>query len=900
MKKTHITIVMCAVCLLTNFMAIHAQKSRTIRATSETQLSTTWNGTGWTNGKPNKLTKAIFAQDFKATENIVALDVEVLKGAKVTIEDNVSLNVLNILKVDPQGKLTLVENAQLLQKNPSSPNTVIDVTRTTGYINKFDYTYFSSPVENQQLNLIGDPAFFGYYNNSNGPGGFTYLPPISDRYYVFESNAAASGTDVNMFNTGAWTSIPETTIMNTPGKGFIIRGPNSFPSVAPTQQWQVKFTGEPYTGTKTREIYGIPYTPFNGALTPLGSPVSYPYRPCENTLYTLNLIGNPYPAIMSSDAFLSLPANITNLDGAMYFWTHKNGPTSSNGGNGTELLNYTNNDYVVYNLVGGVGGVNRPTGIIPTCQGFVIRGLTNSVATFTDDMKNITGTDQMYRLNNSALTTPVTKNRFWVSMEGGSSNAYRETLIGYMPPATTANDNILSSIPGSTNNYEKMYDVEIFKAVYNTYSNGSNDLTNRFELYTLLNPTTPCPRLVIQGRKLDATFNVNDVVQLGYTCPAGTYTIKGFNSEGLFSSQQYWLKETVGGVSTYHDIRNTPYTFTETAAINDNSTRFQIVFKLPNLTSISSPPVCGTTLSSIWTTLFSTQIAGATSYKYQVATDPSFSAGTIVGLYDGNISPFFRPYQFYLNIAGQIIYNTTYYIRVATYQVNNEWVFGPICAVTTHPPPTSKLTDTVGTSIGSCGSTIDNYNNTLYCYSPSELGFSTSGYRFQVSTSSTFASGTIVGLIETTVNRFSLAQLRPAYNPQQNTVYYVRVQIRYNNSGTPTWQVDAGGNPIYGVICTVTTTATATGRLAASSLSIFEAKAYPNPFANNFKLEINSSSEELIELKVFDMIGREIESRLVSISDFDTQGLGENYTSGVYNVIVKQGDNIKTLRIIKR
>ena len=48
------------------------------------------------------------------------------------------------------------------------------------------------------------------------------------------------------------------------------------------------------------------------------------------------------------------------------------------------------------------------------------------------------------------------------------------------------------------------------------------------------------------------------------------------------------------------------------------------------------------------------------------------------------------------------------------------------------------------------------------------------------------------------------------------------------------------------------------------------------------------------------MIGREIESRLVSISDFDTQGLGENYTSGVYNVIVKQGDNIKTLRIIKR
>lgn len=57
--------------------------------------STTWDGTGWNNGKPNKLTKAIFAQDFKATENIVALDVEVLEGAKVTIEDNISLTVVN-------------------------------------------------------------------------------------------------------------------------------------------------------------------------------------------------------------------------------------------------------------------------------------------------------------------------------------------------------------------------------------------------------------------------------------------------------------------------------------------------------------------------------------------------------------------------------------------------------------------------------------------------------------------------------------------------------------------------------------------------------------------------------------------------------------------------------------
>ena len=77
MKKMHIRIVMCAVCLLINFKALRAQNSR-FQATSQTQLSTTWNGTSWSKGKPNKLTKAIFAHDYKATENLTALDEEVL------------------------------------------------------------------------------------------------------------------------------------------------------------------------------------------------------------------------------------------------------------------------------------------------------------------------------------------------------------------------------------------------------------------------------------------------------------------------------------------------------------------------------------------------------------------------------------------------------------------------------------------------------------------------------------------------------------------------------------------------------------------------------------------------------------------------------------------------------
>ena len=45
------------------------------------------------------------------------------------------------------------------------------------------------------------------------------------------------------------------------------------------------------------------------------------------------------------------------------------------------------------------------------------------------------------------------------------------------------------------------------------------------------------------------------------------------------------------------------------------------------------------------------------------------------------------------------------------------------------------------------------------------------------------------------------------------------------------------------------------------------------------------------------MAGRLIENRQVNS---DSVEVGRNYASGVYNVIVNQGANVKTLRVIKR
>jgi hypothetical protein len=60
------------------------------------------------------------------------------------------------------------------------------------------------------------------------------------------------------------------------------------------------------------------------------------------------------------------------------------------------------------------------------------------------------------------------------------------------------------------------------------------------------------------------------------------------------------------------------------------------------------------------------------------------------------------------------------------------------------------------------------------------------------------------------------------------------------------------------------------------------------------------SSEDKISVVVYDMTGRLIERREVRPSDMVEQQIGDRYPSGVYNIVVTQGNNVKTVRVVKR
>lgn len=77
---------------------------------------------------------------------------------------------------------------------------------------------------------------------------------------------------------------------------------------------------------------------------------------------------------------------------------------------------------------------------------------------------------------------------------------------------------------------------------------------------------------------------------------------------------------------------------------------------------------------------------------------------------------------------------------------------------------------------------------------------------------------------------------------------------------------------------------------------LFDVVAYPNPSSSNFNLDITTSSAENVEVKVYDVLGRLIEEQHTKEP---TMKIGANYQSGTYILKVSQGENQKTLRVIK-
>jgi hypothetical protein len=457
-------------------------------------ISTTWNGIAWSNGTPNASTQAIFSGNYSSNSDLYACSLMVNSGT-VQVNSNHNFVVTNEVIVSG-GSLIFENNSSLIQINNAVNTGNITYKRNTTPMKKYDYTYWSSPVNSQSL--LG-------------------LSPLtlSDKYFQFDPAI------------GYWSPVTSNSIMSL-GKGYIVRAPQNFDPVNATI-YNASFIG----------------VPNNGIIT----------TPIQVSTSDYNLIGNPYPSAISADLFLSASANTSAVDGTIYLWTH-NTPVTN--------LQYSSNDYAVYNLLGGVGtaavnqGINNstPNGTIASGQSFFIKGLTNNAtATFLNSMRLVANNSQFFKT--PSISNPTNfesqKHRFWLGITD-TSGSFKQTLIGYTNEATLG-----------------------FDRGYDGY---------------LMNPTSVCiyslsenNALSIQG--LPLPFSVSDEVPIGiHLESSGNYKIGLTNFDGLFNSQDIFLKDKQE--NSIHNLKQGDYSFSSLQGTFNN--RFEILFQ-NNLSNVSAPSI---------------------------------------------------------------------------------------------------------------------------------------------------------------------------------------------------------------------------------------------------------------------------------------------------------------------
>jgi hypothetical protein len=476
----------------------------------------TWDGVSWSPTVPTITRAAILAGNYNTTThgNIDACSLTINSGVTAVVSPNTYFNIQNDLTVQANaslqladsGSLVMIENAGLVTNNG-----IIQVSRNTSAFDKFDYTYWSSPITTANMGSTF-PNWRTDYSFGFTTANFSDTQTINN-LGVVTANVPDGFDDAAPF---AW-SFAGTAATLMPGIGYAVMMPTTQASY-PAAPISVTFSGTVNTGT---------------ILTPLSLSAN-----TADATDDYNLIGNPYPSSIDANAFIDANPNIS---GSLYFWTHVGAISVSNPGPDTQ--NFISDDYAVYNKTGGTRssytGSALPNGKIGTGQAFMVEAISPTSVQFTNSMRNKTySNSQFFRISAAAETTEQSnRDRFWLNLKN-TDGMFSQLLVGYMEGATTAEDRAFDALVAKTKNYLSFYSL-------------IDDKNYR-----------------IQARPL---FSANDQVPLGYfAAVSGLFTIEIDAAEGLFNQQNQpiYLEDRL--LNTVHNLTQSAYTFTTNSGTFNN------------------------------------------------------------------------------------------------------------------------------------------------------------------------------------------------------------------------------------------------------------------------------------------------------------------------------------------
>ncbi len=359
--------------------------------------STVWNGNSWSNGFPSGGKEVFFKEDYPEliAANVCSCTID--EGKKVTLLNGNTLGIE--FSYSGLGTLILEDSANLYQSDDDIINTgIIHLKRNSSPILKSDYTYWSSPVDNQKL--------------------IDLCPNTSlDKFLSYNSTVKNWKVENNSNSM-------------LPGIGYIVQGPKDFSS-STRATYPATFKGLPHNGKI--EIN-------------MGPANSY------------NLIGNPYPSTLSADAFLK--ENASKIKGTIYFWTH-NTPFSNNkyssddyavynllGGVGTRGALST--------------GINEiiPDNTIGAGQAFFVASQNSGTIEFNNKMRMKEKNSSFFKPVRSAKIQKngIEKQRIWLNFKN-EDGLFKQILIGYIEEATNDYDISFDAESFNGNKFANFYSI---------------------------------------------------------------------------------------------------------------------------------------------------------------------------------------------------------------------------------------------------------------------------------------------------------------------------------------------------------------------------------------------------------------------------------------------------------
>lgn len=355
--------------------------------------------TGWSNGIPNASVNTYIYEPYVTATNgsFVAKNLTVDNNGLLTVSPNTVVTADQFVNNISGDRFVVESDANIMQSSELTNSGNITVRRVANMA-KMHYTYWSSPVSNQNLYAFSD-------------GGLVGGTP-KNRFYVYnESN--------DLFN---YSPINDAYSFRV-GQGYAIRGKDSY---------STDFNSPaPYTFTFTG-------TPNNGNL-------AYKNLKWTNADHGFNLVGNPYPSNLDFDALYD--ANSSLIYGTALFWTNQQFILGQQGSD------YSGSNYAIYNRSGGVpatfqDGVSSPTPTqyIKVGQGFLVQsiaGSNNQPLQFNNSMRSYSPSSIFFNKGEGQKTS---KDRFWLNLKS---------------PSNINNTILLSYVPGATDGYERLYDADL-------------------------------------------------------------------------------------------------------------------------------------------------------------------------------------------------------------------------------------------------------------------------------------------------------------------------------------------------------------------------------------------------------------------------------------------------------